>query len=322
MKVLNADIKNNDFKPAYLICGDESFLVGSYKRRMRNAIAPQGDMNATSYEGKDIDANEIADAAQTMPFFAEKKLIMLEDTGWFKGSAPEAMLKYFDEINPTTVIIFIESEVDKRNKLYKKVSENGYVAELNHPKPEELVKWAAGILAQSGKKITRTDMENFLNSTGNDMELIKNELDKLIAYTGERDVVTGADIEAVTTVTLTNKVYDMCRAITQKKQTEAMRLYEDLLALHEAPMSIMYKISRQFNQLLIVKDLMLNGYNKDSVASELRITSYIAGKLIQQVRDYDRGMLISYVERCVELEEAFKKGDMPERLAVELLICG
>ena len=321
MKTLNADIKNKEFKSVYLLYGDESFLIRSYKKRMRAGICPDDEMNVLSYEGKDINADEIADAAQTMPFFSEHKLIMLEDTGWFKSTPPEAIIKYLDAPNPTTVIIFTESEVDKRNKLYKAVTNAGYAAELNHPKPDELLKWAAGILAQNGKKITKSDMENFLNSTGNDMELIKNELDKLIAYTGEREVVSGQDIEAVTTVTLTNKVYDMCRAITQRKQTEAMRLYEDLLALHEAPMSIMYKISRQFNQLLIVKDLVLNGYDKDAVAGELHVTSYIAGKLVQQVRNYDRGMLISYVNKCVDLEEAFKKGDMPERLAVELLIC-
>ena len=130
------------------------------------------------------------------------------------------------------------------------------------------------------------------------------------------------DIEAVTAVTLTNKVYDMCRAITQKKYTEAMRLYEDLLALRESPMSIIYKISRQFKQLLDVKDLIDAGCRQDAVMSRLHLPSFVAGKLIQQARGYDRNALMAYVDRCLELEEAFKTGDMPERIAVELLICG
>lgn len=319
MKQLNSDIKNKTFKQVYLLCGDEAFLKRSYRRRFKDGMTDE--MNYSYFEGRDIDMNAVIDSAETMPFFAERKLIVIEDSGWLKSGGND-MAEYLSRINPSTYMIFVETEIDKRSKLYKKINEIGYISELNHPEPRELATWAAGILGSSGKKITRGDMDIFLSYTGNDMELVRNELEKLICYVGERDVVTRKDIETVTTVTATNRVYEMCRAITQKKQVEAMRLYEDLLALKEPPMSIIYKIARQFNQLLKVKDLVNEGYRQDTVASELHVTGYIAGKLIHQVRDYDRNMLKHYVENCLELEEAVKLGDMPDRLAVELIICG
>ena len=321
MKQLNSDIKNKDFKQVYLLTGDETFLLRSYKKRLKAAIIGDDDMNYSYYEGKDIDTSAVIDTAETMPFFAERKLIIIENSGWFKTGGAE-MADYLDNACPSTFFVFIETETDKRNRLYKKVSEKGYVCKLNHPKPDEMVNWAAGMLMQNGKKITRSDLEMFLEATGNDMELVKNEIEKLISYSGNRDYIAREDIEAVTAVTLTNKVYDMCRAITQKKYTEAMRLYEDLLALRESPMSIIYKISRQFKQLLDVKDLIDAGCRQDAVMSRLHLPSFVAGKLIQQARGYDRNALMAYVDRCLELEEAFKTGDMPERIAVELLICG
>lgn len=321
MKQLNQDIRNNDFKKVYLLTGDETFLLRSYKKRLKSAIIGDDDINYSYYEGKDTDVNSIIDTAQTLPFFAERKLIIVENSGWCKSGGAE-MAEYLSQPCDSTYFLFVETDVDKRNKLYKKISETGYICELNHPKADEMVNWAAGMLMQAGKKITRSDIEMFLEATGNDMELVRNELDKLIAYSGDKDHISREDIEAVTTVTLTNKVYDMCRAITQKKHAEALRLYEDLLALRESPMSIMYKISRQFKQLLDVKDLIDAGYRQDSVMSRLHIPSFVASKLIQQARGYDRNALISYIDRCLELEEAFKTGDMPERLAVELLICG
>ncbi len=321
LKQLNSDIKNKEFKQVYLLTGNETFLLRSYKNRLKNAVVGQDDMNYSYFEGKDTDPSAVIDNAETMPFFSERKLIVIENSGWCKSGGSD-MAEYLSRPCPNTYFVFVEPEVDKRNKLYKAISESGYVCELNHPKPDDMVNWAAGMLMQAGKKITRTDLEMFLGSTGNDMELVRNELDKLIAYTGDKDHVSREDIEAVTTVTLTNKVYDMCRAITQKKYTEAVHLYEDLLALKESPMSIMYKISHQFKQLLDVKDLMDSGYRQDAIMSRLRIPSFVASKLMQQARGYDRNALMQYVERCLDLEEAFKKGDMPERIAVELLICG
>ena len=319
MKQLNSDIKNNSFRQVYLLTGDETFLKRSFKKRFKNAIA-EDDMNYSYFEGKDTDIHEVIDTADTMPFFAERKLIVIENSGWLKAGGND-MADYLDRANPSSYLLFLENDVDKRSRLYKKISEIGYVCELKHPEVRDLSAWAAGILQQSGKKITRTDMEIFLSYTGNDMELVRNELEKLICYTGEREIISREDIEAITTVTATNKVYEMCRAITQRQTAEAMRLYEDLLALREPPMGILYKIARQFNQLLRVKDLVLAGYRQETVAAELHITGYIAGKLIRQVRSYDRNMLRNYVENCLELEEAIKTGDMPDRLAVELVIC-
>jgi len=321
MKNINDDIKNNNFKQAYLLYGDESFLLRSYKKRLKNAIVGDNDMNYSYFEGKDVKANSVIDIAETLPFFADKKLIVIENSGWFKSGGAE-MAEYMEHPCESTCIVFVETEVDKRNKLYKKLGEKGYICEMNHPEPKDMLNWAAGILMRAGKKITKSDLEMLLESTGNDMELVKNELDKLISYTGDKDHIDREDIESITTVTLTNKVYDMCRAITQKKNSEAMKLYEDLLALRESPISILYKIARQFNQLLLVKDMIDAGNRQDAIASRLKLHSFIVGKLMQQARGYDRNALLNYVERCLDLEEAFKLGDMPERLAVELLICG
>ena len=182
-------------------------------------------------------------------------------------------------------------------------------------------KWAGGILNREGKKITLADMQYFLSLTGLDMQKARNELDKLISYTGSRDVITRADIDAITTATETNRIFDMVRDITQGRRREAMTLYSDLLSLKEPPMRILFLIARQFDQLLSVKDHMMAGHRADQIASALKIPSRAVEGMMRQVRNYDRSLLISYVERCVQLEEDIKTGNIPEQLAVELIIC-
>ena len=319
MQTINEDIKNGTFKPVYLLYGEEAFLKQSYKKKLRAAISGDDTMNYNYFEGKGLDVNELISLADTMPFFSERRLILIEDSGFFKTSS-EALADYLPMIPDTTCIVFVEDGVDKRNRLFKKVKELGHAAEMKRQDSAQLARWAGTILAQNGRKITGSTMNLFLERTGDDMENIRMELEKLISYTMGSDVVTTEDVEAVTTVQVTNKIFDMVNAIVTRKTRLAMDLYEDLLTLKEPPMRILFLIARQFNQLLLVKEMTAKGTDRGTIASKLKIPPFVAGKVSAQAGAFTREQILSYVKGCVEAEEAVKTGKMNDRMAVELLI--
>lgn len=319
MQTLNQDIKTGEFKQIYLLYGEEAFLKNSYKNRLKEAIIGDDTMNFAHFEGKGLDVDELIRLADTMPFFAERRLILVEDSGFFK-SASDALVQYLPSMPDTTILLFVETEVDKRNRLYKKVKDMGYAAELNRQDSAQLARWAGGILTREQKKITKHTMELFLSMAGDDMENIRMELEKLISYTLGREVITDEDVLAVCTVQVTNRIFEMVSAIVNRQPRKAMDLYEDLLTLKEPPMRILFLIARQFNQLLQVKDLMGKGMDKGTIASKLKMQPFVVGKTMPQARQFGREQILSYVEFCVETEEAVKSGRLQDRLAVELLI--
>ena len=319
MQTLNQDIKEKSFKKIYLLYGDEPFLVGSYKKKLREAITGGDTMNFNYFEGKNPDVKEIISLADTMPFFADRRLILVDGSGFFK-SAQEELAAYLPQMPDTTCLVFDESEVDKRNRLYKRVKELGYAAELNKQDTAQLMRWAAGILGRDGRKISRPVMEYFLERTGDDMENIRMEQEKLVCYTMGRDVITKEDVDAVGTVHVTSRVFDMVAAIVAGNTKKAMDLYEDLLTLKEPPMRILFLIARQFNQLLQIKELTAAGKDKGAMASALKVPPFAVGKLTAQARAFTRDQILSWVTLCVETEEAVKTGRLSDRLAVELLI--
>lgn len=319
MQTLSQDMKNHSFKTVYLLYGEEGFLKNSYKNQMKAAITDGDTMNFNEFEGKGIDVRELISLADTMPFFAEKRLILVEDSGFFKGGSDE-LLSYLPQTPDTTCLIFVESDVDKRSKMFKKVKELGYVSEMGRQDTAQLAKWAGTILSREGKKITGNTMELFLNMTGDDMENIRMELEKLISFTLGRDVITAEDIEAICTVRVTNKIFDMVTAMVNRQTRKAMDLYEDLLTLKEPPMRILFLIARQFNQILQVKELMGKGMDKGVIASKLKIPLFAAGKIMPQARSFSREQIFSYVNLCVETEESVKTGRLNDRMAVELLL--
>ena len=319
MQTLNQDIKTGEFKQIYLLYGEEAFLKNSYKNRLKEAIIGDDTMNFARFEGKGLDVDELIRLADTMPFFAERRLILVEDSGFFK-SASDALVQYLPSMPDTTILLFVETEVDKRNRLYKKVKDMGYAAELNRQDSAQLARWAGGILTREQKKITKHTMELFLSMAGDDMENIRMELEKLISYTLGREVITDEDVLAVCTVQVTNRIFEMVSAIVNRQPRKAMDLYEDLLTLKEPPMRILFLIARQFNQLLQVKDLMGKGMDKGTIASKLKMQPFVVGKTMPQARQFGREQILSFEEFCVETEEAVKSGRLQDRLAVELLI--
>ena len=76
-------------------------------------------MNFNYFEGKNPDVKEIISLADTMPFFADRRLILVDGSGFFK-SAQEELAAYLPQMPDTTCLVFAESEVDKRNRLYKR----------------------------------------------------------------------------------------------------------------------------------------------------------------------------------------------------------
>ena len=296
MKMLAEDIKNGSFKSSYLLYGEEAYLRTQYKNRLKNALAdPSDTMNFSRFEGKGINPAEIISLAETLPFFAERRLILIEDSGFFKNKCDE-LADYLPNMPDTTCLLFVETEVDKRNRLYKAVQKYGRVTEFQLQDERTLMKWILGTLKKENKKITESTLQLFLERTGSDMENIHMELEKLLSYTIGREVITSEDVEEICTMQTTGQIFEMIRAIAEKKQRLALDLYYDLLALKEPPMRILFLIARQFNQLLLVKSLTAKGMDRASVASKAQIAPFIAGRLMTQARSFTMQQLRNAVQ--------------------------
>ena len=320
MEQLLQDLKQENFKNVYLLCGEEAYLRNQYKKKLSDALAADGDtMNYSYYEGKDINPRAVIDMAETLPFFADRRVLMIENSGFFKNKCEE-LADYMSSIPESTCFIFVETEIDKRNRFYKEVKKYGRVVEFGTQKEETLIKWILGILKKEGKNVTKETLQAFLVKTGSDMQMIKNELDKLVAYTDGRDVITTEDVEAVCITQTTNKIFEMVNAIADGNQKKALELYEDLLSLKEPPMRILFLIARQFNQLYQVKLLGKEGLPSSEIAKQAGIVPFAVKKYQAQAKSFTEKELRTAVEECVASEEAVKTGAMNDRLSVELLI--
>ena len=320
MKSLIEDLKTGEFNNVYLLYGEEAYLKKQYKEKLRNAmISPDDNMNYTYYEGKNINVKEVIDLAETLPFFAERRLIMMEETGFFKNASQE-LADYIKDMPETTAIIFVESEIDKRGKLYKAVQARGRVVELGRQDETTLLRWIAGSVKKENKQISEHTIRYFLAKVGTDMENIQKELEKLFCYTMEKSVIAQEDVDEICTTQITNQIFDMVNAVAEKKQRKALDYYYDLIALKEPPMRILFLLARQFKILLEVKEMDKQGLAKKEIAEKAGLNPFVVGKYQTQAKAFTINELRNIIEDSVDTEECVKTGRLTDTLGVELFI--
>lgn len=325
MKEINADIKAGKFKRVYLLFGEESYLIRSYTEKLIKAIIPEGmeTMNFDVFEGKNFSVQDVIDTAETLPFLNENRLLVLKDTGLFdvgRKDDSEALANYIAEIPESTIILFAESNVDKRNRLYKRVAETGYAAELNTPTEPELIDWTVKLFKNARKEISKGSAVYLLRTVAHSMESVQIESEKLISYKGDETEITTADIDEVCTKAMETRIFDLTDAIGNKKADVALDLYSNMILMKQSPIMVLTMIARQFRMILQCGFLNSNGNSAKDIATKLGLRSFVVNECLRQSRNFTADGLVKALNDCLETDVNIKTGKIVDRVAVEILI--
>lgn len=320
MKKILEDIKTNTYERFYLFYGEEKYMISQMRKQLKKALVSEDDtMNYSYFEGKKTDAVEIVELAKTLPFFSDHRLIILDETGLGKKS-DDLFIEGLKEAADTTVLLFIEDSVDKRSKIYKFLSKEGHVVCFEPAGEKELSRWLLSLMKKEGKQMSSSTMRSFLYRCGSDMYTLKNELEKLISYVGEREEIKIGDLEALASSQTTNQIFVMLEAIARKQREKVLTLYYDLIELKESPFGILALLVRQCNQLLQAKNLDQLGKNNAMIAKQMKVPTFVVGKLKDQAKMFSMKALQDMLEECAKTDEAIKSGKISDRVGVELLL--
>ncbi|MCL2577772.1 MAG: DNA polymerase III subunit delta [Defluviitaleaceae bacterium] len=327
-KKLKAELSRGELKNVYLLHGKERFLISHYADEIEKIC---GAKNKDLFDGI-IPVEQIIMAAETLPFSFdanEKRLILVRDSKLFamskkddetagRKAESEKMAEYVPKIPADTVIIFIETEVDKRTRLYKKAAELGGAVDFVPLAPQELIKWLAHYAKQSGKKFQQDAVELLIRTCGTDMFNLKNETDKLIFHADENTEITHQDIAEISTPTLESRIFDMLEAMITCRIDAALKMYNDLLTLKEPPFRILALIIREIRITLLCKCLAEKNIPFVQIASQVKIPDFAVGKAI--AKNISREKLIVALENCQDTDIRIKSGLITPELGVEMLI--
>ena len=323
MNNLTNQIKSGSLSPCYLFYGPETFLSGRWQKSLISAALPEDarDMNMDVFSGK-VEVSRIIDAAETIPFLADRRLVIVEDSGLFQSGRKddsESMTEFLKDIPESTIIIFDEKDVDKLGRLYKAVQKHGTAAEAKTPKEADLADWAVKLCASLGAKLPKSTAIYLIRNSTADMSLLYNEIAKLAAYKLGDGEITNADVDALCTKSLEAKIFDLMRAIGNRDPKGAANLYANLIAAKESPLMVLTMLARQFRFYLQCTHLAPMMPQKD-IAAKLALHPFAVREFIEGGRNFSRAAMLAAFENCLETDYAIKSGQIGDVLGVEVLI--
>lgn len=334
---IDEDIKNKTFHHAYLLYGDESYLRNQYKKRLMKALLPKDDtMNLSIYKEENVDVRDIINTAEQYPFSLftmgeeePRRVIVVEDSHFFKRAEKE-MEEYMDHIPEYCYFIFLESDTNGNNALFKKFKkrEDLVAQEMTMVSEQDLAKWMGSRLTKLHKKITRDAWAEFMTRAGSSMELMDREYEKLVAYCWDKEVIEAADVRIICTGAVEDQIFKMIDSIAAKDSDTALRLYRDILRENkesmenkQSSMKIFALIVRQFRQILAIKEMQEDHMDLDSMKRVTGIRQdFVIRKDMNLARRFPKETMEQLLSEAAGYEQQVKTGLMDEQIAVELLL--
>lgn len=328
MEKLGKELQEGIFQKVYLFYGEERYLVLRYKDRLMKAtVAPDDSMNLNIHKEASPDVSKVTDECLSMPFFADRRMVVVQDSGYFssgKGSdekEKDRLISLIGQLPDTTVLLFVETNVDKRSRVYKAVGKAGMTVSFEHPDGHQLSVWVKSKLRDHSIKITDQASDILFDRTGTDMSMISSQLDKLISCVGEGGTVTPEVVKGLVSERLEASIFNLVDAVGRRKRKEAVVKYDELVRMKEEKGRILYFIARQFNQLYQTKVLLERGAGRPEMMKAVDLKfDFQLRKLIDQSGYFTKDQLRMAVQDCVEMETRYKSGRIDVSMAIEMLL--
>lgn len=326
MYVINEDISKGQFKKVYALFGEEEYLVSQYRNNLVRALTEvsdlselAGNMNYLKISGECKDYSEVASFAQTLPFFAPRRVILLDGVKALAKSGDE--LSSIIENSPdTTFFIITDEKADKKLKIYKCIENIGHITEMKKQNEERLGRWITRKVNLEGKNITVGAVNELIERTDKDMLVISNELEKILAYCLDKDVIEVKDVSELVHMQISDNIFEMIDALGNRNQKKAMALYDEMLEAKEAPAKILWHMGTAFTRIYCVKEMRAKGFDKKAIADKMGLWSRLIDGYINQSRMFSLSELRQAMEDCTEYSHRIHDGRLGDRVSVELLI--
>lgn len=336
-KEISKDIKENDLKLVYLLHGEEQYLIDSALEQIHEKYVNPDyeDFNYIVIDADIESTNSFFNALETLPFFEERKIIIVKNTPYFKAQGSpltdnetDRLISYLEGPYVSNCILFVtEAKLDKRKKITKTIQKNGSVIEMKKLDNKDLERWITKKLKLSGKDILSTELRYLITTLGylekhSEKKLydIDNDIKKLIAMSGEKIRIERADIDLAIEKPVENNIFLLVDATADKDGLKAFSVLHKLLLSGEAEIKILFMITRHFKILNRVKVMLEMGYTTMAIAPEISLPQFIAKNYVKQASKFSLSRIRYILKTCTEYDRRIKTGKMTADIAIEVLM--
>jgi len=307
VKQIVANIRQGIFSPIYFLHGEEPYFIDRIASYIGENVLSEEErgFNQMILYGKETSIDEIVSNAKRYPMMAEKQVIIVREAQHLSRTI-EQLITYAEQPQESTllVICYKYKKLDKRKKLYKTLSQKGYVLfESKKLYENQVSEWIRSLLKGKGYTITHKAASLLVEFLGTDLSRISNELEKLMLILPKGAEISPASIEKHIGISKDFNNFELKKAIGEKDINKAARIINYFAQNpRENPFVVTVTLLHSFfSQLLQYHGL--HDHSPKTVASALRINPYFVSEYQIAARNYS-------MRRSTEIVSALRELDL------------
>lgn len=270
----------------------------------------EDDFSYRRLDERSFSALTLREAVDSVPFLAERSLVEIRGVDINRLKEADEIVGILADIPDYCTVVFmapIGFEPDKRLKVYKAIQKNGKEICVTAQGGDILIKWIIRRFAAEGKGIELNAVQRLINVSGELMNGLIPEINKIASYT-KGDRVTEADVDAVAHHIPEAVVFDMTEALAKGENNAAMRLLGELLAdKNNEPTMILAIVGGQMRKMYAARVAIDFNLTKDYLMKTLGLRyDFMANRLIAASRRFSTSHIKRAVELCAETDYAMK----------------
>ena len=323
--------------PAHVIYGD-SFLVAERLRSVKAAAgaADLMDSNRHVVSAGQARSDEVLAMCNSLPFLDTMRVVEIEGalatqqgsgggrrSGRRSAPATGAWAQLADAVPAlpeTTLLIFVDGDVQQSNPLLRTLSEHCNVHQEAIPNAQALLQWIKQRAEGKGSSITPPAMQVLAELVGGDLWTIDRELEKLSLYAFRRSI-TDSDVRAMVPYAQEANIFAAVDAIMDGQPGPALRSLMQLMEDGQEPLYIIAMIERQLRLIALARDLTDRGVAQPDLGRRMGTGSdFVVRKTLGQARRLTPLQIRNKYRRVLDSDLAIKQGRLEPALSLQLLV--
>lgn len=303
--------------------GEEEQMKQDALSALRKTLLPAGMEEMNEMILDDPETDQVIAAAETLPFLADRRLIIIRDhpaiTG--RGEADDRLISYLPSVPSSAVLLFYcTGKPDARKKLYTAVKKLGGIVSFARLSGSELTRFVTDAFHEAGKECDARTADYLIFTVGSDASLLLSEVAKIASYAGDRPSVTAEDVSTLATPSTECTVFQLVDAVVTGQKKRALILMKNQLLNGTEPAAMLAMLLRQYRFLQHIKIMQYEKQSREFIRSALGVPPFALDQYIRQASAYTGGQVKRAVRLCFDTEYGFKSGRLQVDSALEALI--
>lgn len=327
-KHLEESTSLKEFSPIYLLLGKDRFLSKTAANKIKKFLIPNeknSNFSLKTLEGDTLTEKELDEELYSLSFFSSNKILLIEEIDKASKSIIKKLESYFLHPAKTLTLILLATSFASNTNFYKNAAKTGIILDLPEEKEAEKIKnlteWVIEKIEAEGKKIDVKTAQTLVKFTRNDPSLLSQELEKILCFIDNRNIITLQDIESICSNAQVETIWRLVEAIFKRDTATALQITNSLLNNGESFFTLIRQIRNQIQTDFSVCSILANGGSSKEITELFPyMKGFILDQHISQAKTFG---LTKFRESIILIDEAelkAKNSSLDHDLLLELLI--